>query len=63
VRNVALLRRHILSTPFEQRRARSGDWLFLAGLALLLLVLLAGSLTIAYGIIYLIGRAFAHAAF
>lgn len=62
VRNVALLRRHISSTPFEQRRARSGDWLFLAGLAVLLVALLVGSLTIAYGIIYLIGRALVHAA-
>ena len=61
VRNVALLRRHISSTPSEQRRARSGDWLFLAGLAVLLLAVLVGSLTIAYGIIYLLGRALAQA--
>lgn len=56
-RNVSLLRRHVMATPAEQRRARSGDWLFLAGLMLLLVVLLVGSLALAYGLIYLVGRA------
>lgn len=62
VKNVALLQRHVMSTPAEQRRARSGDWLFLIGLMAILLALLAGALAIAYGLIYLIGRAFAQAA-
>ncbi|HET6884490.1 MAG TPA: DUF4112 domain-containing protein [Pirellulales bacterium] len=57
IKNVALLQRHVRSTPAEQRRARSGDWLFLAGLILLLLVLLAATLAMAYGIIYLFGKA------
>lgn len=61
-RNVALLRRHVLATPAEHRRVRSGDWLFMAGLATLLLALLAASLALAYGIIYLIGQALYHAA-
>jgi hypothetical protein len=61
LKNVALLERHVMATPAEKRRARSGDWLFLAGLAMLLIALLIGSLAIAYGIIYLIGRAIVHA--
>ena len=62
VKNVALLRRHLLATSAEQRRARSGDWLFLFGLIVLLVALLAGALAATYGLIYLLGRAFAHAA-
>jgi hypothetical protein len=62
VRNVALLRRHLMvATPAEQRRARSGDWLFVSGLALLLAALLAGSILIAYGVIYLFARAIVQA--
>lgn len=61
VRNVALLRRHVVATPAEQRRARSGDWLFMTGLALLLVAMLAGSILIAYGVIYLLGRAIVQA--
>ena len=61
VKNVALLQRHIRATPAEQRRARSGDWLFLAALILILLALLAGALAVAYGLIYLVGRALAQA--
>jgi hypothetical protein len=60
-RNVALLRRHVLATPAEQRRARSGDWLFMAGLVLALVALLAASLALAYGILYVVGRALYHA--
>lgn len=61
VKNVALLRRHVLATPAEQRRARSGDWLFLAGLMLLLAALLVAALAAAYGLVYLFGRALAQA--
>lgn len=61
-RNVALLRRHVLATPAEQRRAKSGDWLFLAGLMVLLVVLFIGSLALAYGLIYFVGRALFQAA-
>lgn len=62
VKNVALLRRHVQSTATEQRRAARGDWLFVAGLILLLLALLVGALAVVYGLIYLVGRALAQAA-
>jgi hypothetical protein len=48
LRNVELLRRHILVTPAEKRRARSGDWLFVTGLSVALIALLVGCGTIAY---------------
>lgn len=51
LRNVALLRRHLLATPAEERRARSGDWLFVAGLMVLLIMLLVGAVTIAWLIV------------
>jgi hypothetical protein len=51
VRNVTLLRHHVLATPVEERKARKGDWLFVAGLILLLLAFLVGSVTIAWFII------------
>jgi hypothetical protein len=41
VMNVALLRRHVLATPVEQRAARRKDTLFIAGLILGLLALMA----------------------
>jgi hypothetical protein len=61
VKNVALLQRQVRATPAEQRRARSGDWLFLAALMLLLVALLVGTLAAAYGIVYLLGRALVQA--
>jgi hypothetical protein len=62
VKNVALLRRHAMATPAEQRRAQSSDWLFLFGLMAGLIVLLAGSLALVYGLFFMIGRAFFQAA-
>ncbi|HVX13232.1 MAG TPA: DUF4112 domain-containing protein [Pirellulales bacterium] len=62
VKNVALLRRHVLATPAEQRRARSGDWLFLAGLIVLLVVLLGGAIAVSYGILYMLAHALAQGA-
>lgn len=62
VKNVALLKRHVQATPAQQRRAAKGDWLFLAGLILLLIALLAGALVVAYGLVYLLSRAFVQAA-
>ena len=62
VRNVALLEKHVTATPAERRRAKASDWFFLAGLALMLVALLGGSLAIAYGIVYLFGRALTQAA-
>lgn len=61
VKNVALLERHVKATPSEKRRAAKGDWLFLAGLIVLLIALLAGALAAAYGLIYLLSHAFAQA--
>lgn len=46
--NVAILRRHVLATPEEQRRARSGDRLFVAALMVVLVLLLVGSVTLVY---------------
>jgi hypothetical protein len=51
LKNVDLLKRHILATPAAERRARSGDWLFVAGLAAGLIALLVGCITIAYWIV------------
>lgn len=48
LRNVALLRRHLLATPSEERRARSGDWLFVAGLMALLVTLAVGAVTLGW---------------
>jgi hypothetical protein len=50
-RNVALLRRHLLSEPPVQRRARISDWFFMSGLILVLLAALAGSVFLAYSLI------------
>jgi hypothetical protein len=61
VKNVALLQRHVRATPAEQRRAASGDWLFLTALILLLLLLLAGAVATAYGLLYLMAHAVADA--
>lgn len=49
-RNVALLRRHVEATPAERRRAQSGDWLFVAGLVVLLVATLVGCVAIAWWI-------------
>ncbi len=56
-KNVALLRRHIMVTPAEERRARAGDWLFVGGLIAGLLVLLAGCLATAFFIASWLARA------
>lgn len=55
-KNVALLQRHLSAAPQEVRRARAGDWLFMAGLAVALLVLVVGSLAIGYFVVTGIGR-------
>ncbi len=47
-KNIALLREHIAAPPLLPHRTRKSDWLFLAMLAGLLLVLLVGSVTIAW---------------
>jgi Domain of unknown function (DUF4112) len=45
--NVALLKRHVESTTVERRRHQRHDWLFLAFLVFLLLIVLASALTVA----------------
>jgi hypothetical protein len=49
--NVALLKRHLASTPETHRRHQRKDWLFLALLIFGLLVVLASALTIAFFIV------------
>ncbi|MBS0263924.1 MAG: DUF4112 domain-containing protein [Planctomycetes bacterium] len=50
IKNVELLARHTQATPAEERRARSGDWLFVSGLIAGLAALLVGCITILFGI-------------
>lgn len=61
-RNVELLKRHALASPTEERRLRMADWLFLGGLAAILITLLVGSITIAILIITWLGTALFSAA-
>ena len=51
LKNVELLKRHMQATPAAERRARKGDWLFVAGLGAGLIALLAGCVTIAYWLV------------
>ncbi len=51
LKNVALLQRHLQSTTAAERKARSGDWLFVALLGAALVALLVGCITIAYWIV------------
>ena len=51
VKNVALLRRHVLVTPPEERRARRGDWLFLAAVTLGLVAVLVGCIACSFLVI------------
>ena len=54
-KNVDLLQRHLQATPTEQRKARRGDWLFVTGLVIALLLLLIGCITVAYWLFSWIG--------
>jgi uncharacterized membrane protein YbhN (UPF0104 family) len=47
-RNVALLRRHTNTPPHLRHRARRGDWLYVAGIAAILVAILAAALYAAY---------------
>lgn len=51
LKNVALLRRHVMAPPADERRARAGDWWFVGGLMFGLLALLAVCLVIAYFVV------------
>lgn len=61
-RNMALLRRAMLASPTETRRARRGDWLFVAGLlACVLSVLVAaviGAIYVAAALVRHVGQLF-----
>jgi cytochrome c-type biogenesis protein CcmH/NrfG len=46
-KNVALLKRHVLATPAQERRARMGDWFVLAGLVAALVLVLIGAFSVA----------------
>jgi hypothetical protein len=50
-RNVSLLRRHLIASPASARKLRAADRWFVAGLVLLLIVVLIGSITITYFVI------------
>lgn len=47
-RNVELLKRHLVANPSEQRRAKREDWWFFCALAVGLIVMLVGSIAIAW---------------
>ena len=56
LRNIALLRRHATVTANAARRGRTSDWIFVGGIMLFLLALLAGSLTLTYIVVRLIAH-------
>lgn len=55
-KNLELLRRHTAENPTSQRRMETSDWLFLGGVGLILMTVLAGSLTMSYFFIKWIGK-------
>ena len=55
-KNVELVRRHTLATPADERRARSGDWFFIACLIGMLILLLVGSIATAVFVLTWVGR-------
>jgi hypothetical protein len=59
LKNVELLKRHLQATSAAERRARSGDWLFVALLGAGLIALLVGCITIAYWIVTTLWQAVA----
>jgi hypothetical protein len=59
--NVELIRRHIASGGNE-RRARASDWLFVIGIMLALLAVLAASIAVAWSILAWLASQFHHAA-
>lgn len=56
LKNVELLRRHVLATKAEERRARRGDWLFVGALILGLVAALTLSAGIAWTILVAVAR-------
>lgn len=54
--NVELIRRRATVAPAEAQRGRLGDWLFLGVIILVLLLLLVGSITVAWWILSFLSR-------
>ncbi len=50
-RNVDLLRRHLEAVPAAQRRVRRGDWVFVVGILLAILLALAASIVVVVWVI------------
>jgi hypothetical protein len=50
-RNVELLRRHVEASPAAARKLRTGDRLFVAGLAMIVMLLTVASIALAYWIV------------
>jgi hypothetical protein len=61
IKNVELLRQHVEATPAEERRARAGDWLVVAGLIFALVALLVGCATMAWFLIATVANLLSHA--
>lgn len=56
-KNVTLLQRHLETSPQQRKKLQWQDWLFFLALAGGLLLLLAGSVAVAYFLIALLGQA------
>jgi len=56
VKNVELLRRHLETTPVEQRRARRGDWLVVGAASLVVIAALVAAASIAFLLIAALGK-------
>ena len=55
--NVELLRRRAAVTPEEAARGRTSDWLFLAGIVLVLLIIFFGTLALSLWLLWLLASA------
>ncbi len=56
LRNVALLENHLQTNPKAAQRLRRGDWLFLCGMIVVLLLFLVGSVTVTYLTVTWLGK-------
>lgn len=57
-KNVELLQKHVAANRLAERRLKWNDWLFLGGLAAVLITLLVGSVTIAWFLVSQVIRLF-----
>ena len=60
-RNVVILEQHLAATPHQRRQAARGDGLFVAALVAGLVLLLIGSVTVAWWIVFSLGHLLAQA--